>query len=120
MKDTWFGISGSTMTLVLMALPCSVDCGSAGVTSCFSLTPILQGNWFPALAVLFAVLALVFQLRRALQPMVPVCLILSAAAQLLSWPLFGSLTLIGVSVICLQAAVLCQHSHRDLPAEQEV
>ena len=61
MKDTWFGISGIAMTLVLMALPCSVDCGSAGVTSCFSLTPIAQGNWFPALAVLFAVLALRFR-----------------------------------------------------------
>ena len=120
MKNIWFCGSGMGMVLVLMALPCSVNCGSGEeLTSYFSLLPISQGNWFPALAVVFAVLALIFMLREQLRPMLPVCLSLSAAVQLLSYPMFGSLTVVGAVAAALQVAVLCAAVQTDLPAKGE-
>lgn len=109
MRNPWFCGTGTALTLVLMGLPCSVGAaGKPGQWSYFSLTPPGQGNWFPMLAAVFTVLAMVFLLRKPLRPMVPVCLLLSAASQLLSWPLFGSLTVIGAAAVLLQLFMAAQ------------
>ena len=117
MRCKWFSGTGILLSLVLMALPCGVTMAvPAGPEdrltaqySYLSPTPAGLGNWFPLLAVLFAVLALVFLLlRRDYGQMAPICLGLSAASQLLSWLLFGAFTLTGAAVVLLQLAVLFQ------------
>ena len=66
MRHRWFSGAGLLLSLLLMALPCSMSMkldspnpGSQVVCSYFSLHPMLYGNWFPVLAVGFTVMALV-------------------------------------------------------------
>lgn len=117
MRHRWFSGAGMLLSLVLMALPCGVAMTFAPEAeaaiirqfSYLSLTPMGCGNWFPLLAVIFTLLALVFLLlRRDYGQMTPVCLGLAAASQLLSWLLFGAFTLVGAAAAVLQLAVLAQ------------
>lgn len=117
MRCKWFSGTGILLSLILMALPCGVSVtflgpDMKGVTCQFSylsFTPIGFGNCFPALAVLFAILALVFLLtKRDYRQMAPICLGLSAASQIFSWFLFQSFTLTALAVVLLQVAVLAE------------
>ena len=116
MRHRWFSGAGLLLSLLLMALPCSMSMqldspnpGGQVVCSYFSLHPMLYGNWFPVLAGGFTVMALVFLLlRRDFRQMVPVCLILSIISQILSWFLFGAFSLIGTTAVLLQLSVLLQ------------
>lgn len=117
MRCKWFSGMGILISLVLMALPCGVTMTFASGSeeqltrqySYLSLAPVICGNWFPLLAVLFAILALVFLLlRRDYGQLSPICLGLSAASQVLSWILFSTFALTGAAVILLQLAILFQ------------
>lgn len=115
MDRKWFPAFGILLSIVLLALPCSVAMGGR-YYSHLSFTPAAAGNWFPALAVIFALLALVFLLmRREYGQMAPICLGLSLASQVLSWRLFSSFSLISLAVVLLQTAVLLQKQLARLP-----
>lgn len=108
MRHRWFYGAGSLLSLLLMALPCSVGM-EAGQASYLSFSPIGHGNWFPLLAVGFTVLAMVFLLlRKDFRQMTPVCLGLSVVSQMLSWILFGTFTLVSATAVLLQLSVLAQ------------
>ncbi len=117
MRYRWFSGAGILLSLILMALPCgismdfSTDSGQTLVQqySYFSRMPIGYGDWFPLLAAVFTLLALVFLLlRRDYGQMAPVCLGLAVASQALAWTLFGAFTVTSGVTAALQLAVLVQ------------
>lgn len=108
MQHKWFSSTAIGLSILLMALPCSVTLGSSQ-HSHLSLASIYMGNWFPLLAMVFSVLALIFLLsKRDYGQMSPVCLILAMASQGLSWYFFGSFSLIGAASMLLHLSVLLQ------------
>ena len=111
MHNKWFSCCGISLSLILMALPCGIAMDlrtgqTAAACSYFSLTPPDCGNWFPMLAIVFALLALAFLMFENMWQMMPVCMGLSAASQLLAWLLFGSFTLVSATAVLLQVSVL--------------
>ena len=114
MRCKYFSAIGLTTSLLMMALPCGVtlrfqDPLRIRQYSYLSPMPMLCGNWFPILAILFSVLALVFLLlRRDYRQMAPVCLGLAIAAQCLSWILFSAFSVTGLAVVLIHCSILLQ------------
>lgn len=114
MRCKYFSAIGISTSLLLMALPCGVtlrfqDPLRIRQYSYLSPTPMLCGNWFPILAILFSVLALVFLLlRRDYGQMAPVCLGLSIISQCLSWVMFSAFSVTGLAVVLIHSSILLQ------------
>lgn len=108
MRCKWFSSAGIGLSTVFLCLPCSIASGGSQYSH-LSLTPILMGNWFPLMALIFTLLALIFLLtKRDYGQMSPVCLILSLASQGLSWYFFSSFCLVSGAAALLQVTVLFQ------------
>ena len=111
----YFSSAGILLSILLMALPCSVTMDGLQCSH-LSVSLIGSGNLFPLMAVSFALLAIVFLwIRRDYGQMSPICLGLSLVSQILSWILFHTFGLVGGASALLHLAVLLQ---RYLPNHQ--